>query len=105
MTPPAPTIRYFVTYSGVKLPLNLVNELDPTALSNRNTFFRAYYDADDRLLGFEKIVYGETEMSHRYEYHSCGALKRAEIVADGETAVLKLDRCGRPVGGGDTQQA
>ncbi len=32
--------RYFLTYTGVKLPLTLLNELQPGQLENRNTFFR-----------------------------------------------------------------
>ena len=29
--------RYFVSYSGVQLPLNLVQPLEPDGLRNRNT--------------------------------------------------------------------
>jgi len=36
--------RYFVSYSGVRLPFNLVNAIAVEALSNRNTFIRAYFD-------------------------------------------------------------
>jgi len=37
--------RYFLTYRGVKLPLQLAEELAPETLANRNTWFRADYDA------------------------------------------------------------
>jgi hypothetical protein len=32
------TSRYFVSYSGIKLPLKLVNEITETSLNNRNTY-------------------------------------------------------------------
>lgn len=92
------TCRHFVTYSGVKLPFNLVNPLDDHQLGNRNTFFRGYFDGDERLMGLEKVVYGEIELVHRYEYHPHGPLKRAEITdVDGEVTVLEFDERGEPV--------
>lgn len=91
------TCRHFVTYSGVKLPFKLVNELGDGELDNRNTFFRGYFDDDGRLAGFDKIVYGETELQHRYTYHADGALQRAEITdADEELTVLEFDAAGQP---------
>jgi hypothetical protein len=56
--------RFFVSYSGVKLPFNLVNPIDPEMLSHRNTFIRAYFDQAGTLSGFDKVVYGEVELSH-----------------------------------------
>ena|SRR5271165_7468079 len=76
--------RFFVSYSGVKLPFNLVNAIAAEALSNRNT-----------LTGFDKVVYGEVELAHRYEYHDNGALSRAEITMLDEDAVaLHFDEAG-----------
>jgi hypothetical protein len=87
--------RYFVTYSGVKLPLKLCQPLEAGALGNRNTFFRAWFDAQERITGFQKIVYGEVELEHRYEYSASGALESAEIVdAEGEVTVLHFDASG-----------
>lgn len=84
--------RYFVTYSGIKLPLKLTNPLEEAALSNRNTFFRAWFDERERMTGFQKMVYGEVELEHRYEYYASGALKRAEIiVAEEEVTVMHFD--------------
>jgi hypothetical protein len=40
--------RYYVTYSGVRLPLKLVNPLADSDIANRNTYFRAWYDELDR---------------------------------------------------------
>jgi len=74
------TRRYFLATNGVKLPLKLVSEIEPEALANRNTFIRAEYDAADRLLRFEKIVYGDIELTHIYDYDANGALRRAEII-------------------------
>jgi hypothetical protein len=90
--------RYFVSYSGVRLPFNLVNAIAVEALSNRNTFIRAYFDDAGMLSGFDKMVYGEVELSHRYEYHGSGRLKRAEIVMlDEEPAVLSFDETGSQI--------
>ncbi len=76
------TIRYFTSYSGVRLPLNLVGELAPADMHNRNTFYRGEYDADGRLVRCEKRVYGEIEVCHAYHYHPDGRLARA-VIDDG----------------------
>lgn len=84
--------RFFVSYSGVKLPFNLVNPIPADGLSHRNTFIRAYFDKAGLLSGFDKVVYGEVELSHRYEYYDNGSLKRAEIIMpDEEAAELIFD--------------
>lgn len=89
--------RYFVTYSGIKLPLKLSQPLEASALNNRNTFFQAWFDADERMTGFQKMVYGEVELEHRYQYHGSGALKQADIIdAEGEVTVLSFDESGAP---------
>ncbi len=76
--------RYFVSYSGVKLPLNLVNPLEAGELDNRNTYFCGYYDAEGKMVACEKRVYGEVEFSHLYEYHASGNLKSATIEMAGD---------------------
>jgi len=85
--------RYFLTYRcGTRLPLQLTEELPAGALRHRNTYFRARYDALDRLIRCEKLVYGEVEMSHSYEYDAAGRLCRAIItVGDEEPQTLCLD--------------
>lgn len=84
--------RFFVTYTGVKLPFKLVNELQPSEVENRNTYFRGYFDAQDRLTGFDKLAYGETELSHRYTYHANGKLELAQIIdIDGEITEMTFD--------------
>jgi len=83
------TTRYFLSTSGIKLPLRMVNEIEPDALSNRNTYIRADYDEAGRLLRFEKLVYGDIELTHVYTYDAEGALLRAEIsLAEEEPMVL-----------------
>ena len=90
--------RFFVSYSGVKLPFNLVNAIPAEGLSNRNTFIRAYFDQAGMLGGFDKVVYGEVELSHRYEYHGNGQLRRAEIIMlDEEPAALNFDETGSQI--------
>lgn len=91
----APTIRHFVTYSGVKLPLRLVNELQPSDTAHRNTFFRGVFDDQDRPLRIEKVVYGEIELCHVYRYDDRGTLRQAQITdADGEVTDLAFDENG-----------
>ena len=88
---------YFTSYTGVKLPFRLVNPLSSGEVENRNTYFQGWFDAAERLTGFDKKVYGEVELTHRYEYHANGALKRAEITdIDGEVTVLEFDADGNP---------
>lgn len=89
------TQRYFVSYSGVKLPLNLVNELHDSDRENRNTFFLGFFDAKQRLMRCEKRVYGEIELLHNYQYYPSGVLQLAEITdADGELTELRFDEQG-----------
>jgi len=86
--------RYFVTYSGVSLPLKLVNELAANETANRNTYFRAAFDPEGRLSLCQKVVYNEVELEHRYSYCDSGQLSRAEIVMDGECSVIEYDKAG-----------
>jgi hypothetical protein len=79
--------RYFVSYSGVKLPLKLINEIDEAGLANRNTYYCGYFDAEEKLLRCQKVVYGEVESEHVYEYHADGRLKQARIFEDDEERV------------------
>jgi len=99
MSTPTTNCRYFVSYSGVNLPLKLVNELQQEEdRANRNTFFLGFYDDQDRLIRCEKRVYGEQELLHCYEYHDNGALKQAEITdSDGELTILNFDFDGKPI--------
>jgi hypothetical protein len=92
------TCRFFVSYTGVKLPLKLVNPIEADALSNRNTFMRAYFNDAGLLMGFDKMVYGEVELAHRYVYHANGILKQAEIVMlDEDTVTLCFNEAGSPL--------
>lgn len=85
------TKRYFATYSGVKLPIKLSQPLEESAILNRNTYFIAYYDNTERMIGFQKMVYGEIEMQHYYSYDGSGKLFQAEITnADQEVTVIEM---------------
>jgi hypothetical protein len=87
--------RYFLTYTGVKLPLKLLTELEPAQLENRNTYFRGYFDGQDRLVGLQKLVYAEVEMEHRYAYHANGALRSVEITdGDGDRNIMEFGENG-----------
>ena len=88
---PAGESRYFLSYTGMKLPLQLISPIEAAEVRNRNTFFHALYDAQDRLVHCRKLVYGEVEMAHRYEYGADGRLCRAEVIdAEGEATVLEF---------------
>jgi hypothetical protein len=90
--------RHYVTYSGIKLPLKLVNPLEEADIANRNTYFRACFDEQGRMVLCQKVVYGEVELQHRYEYHDNGSLKLAEITeAADEPRVLRFDEQGQPL--------
>ncbi len=92
--------RYFLSYSGVGLPLRLVSPLAADELQNRNTFFRAVYDEADRLVSCEKLVYGEVELTHLYEYRADGVLSRARIsMGDDEPTEMLFDENGAPMRG------
>lgn len=92
------TCRYYVTYSGVKLPLKLVNPLAESDIANRNTYFRAGFDEHERMVWCEKMVYGEVELRHRYTYDAQGRLVQAEVTeADDEPRVLCFDASGNVV--------
>ena len=87
--------RYFVTYTGVKLPLKLITPLDPGDIRNRNTYMRAYFDQNERMTVCQKMVYGEIELEHHYQYHDNGVMKRVEIRFAGEEAgVMCFDENG-----------
>ena len=58
-------IRYFLSYTGITLPLKLTGELKASDLRNRNTWFEARYDDQGRVQSILKQVYGEVEMSHQ----------------------------------------
>ncbi|MEE2733063.1 MAG: DUF6156 family protein [Pseudomonadota bacterium] len=88
---------YFLSYSGVTLPLKLVRPLAEAEIENRNTFFGVRLDEDGREILIHKVVYGEIELEHRYGYHPDGALRWAEILDDeGEIQRLNFDAQGRP---------
>jgi hypothetical protein len=88
--------RYFSTYSGVQLPLNLLSELTEAEIANRNTYFAAYFNSTDQLMLCEKRVYGEVELTHCYEYHDNGQLKKAVVTdADEEENILAFDANGQ----------
>jgi hypothetical protein len=92
--------RHYVSYSGIKLPLKLVTPLDEQELDNRNTYFRGYFNEQSRIVACQKVVYGEIEFEHLYEYHPNGALKAAVIsLPDEEPRMMHFDEQGRPVAG------
>jgi hypothetical protein len=90
-------VRYFVSYSGIKLPLKLVNEITAASLNNRNTYYRGYFDARDKMLLCQKVVYGEVESEHQYQYYECGVLKHAKITEDDEAHEIRFNELGEMV--------
>jgi hypothetical protein len=87
--------RHFLTYTGVKLPLKMMNPLEDADIANRNTYFRAYYDEQGRMVLCQKVVYSEVELEHRYEYYNSGILKRVEIIeTDDDPKIMCFDEVG-----------
>jgi len=90
------TLRYFVTYTGVKPPVKLLDEMPATGLTNRNTYFRGWYNADEQLVKLEKAVYDGIELRHDYLYHPNGRIAQATIELPGEqTTVMTWDDEGK----------
>ena len=89
--------RYFVSYSGIKLPLKLVNEITEAGLNNRNTYYRGYFDAEGKMLLCQKMVYGEVESEHQYRYYDNGVLKRAQITEDDEVREIDFNELGEMI--------
>ena len=85
--------KNFVSYSGVALPLNLVTPIEGETLEGRITYFRGYYDDDDMLVKVEKVVYGEIEFEHEYEYYSDGRIKTVKLFEpdEDEPRVMEFD--------------
>ena len=84
--------RHFVTYTGVSLPLKLITPLDDDNVDKRITYIRGYYNEQDQLMALEKVVYGEVEFEHRYQYYPDGRLKSAELIEpDEEVNVMQFD--------------
>lgn len=83
--------RHYVSYTGVSLPLKLITPLENEDLDRRITYFRGYYNDQDQLMAVEKVVYGEIEFEHRYQYHPDGRLKSAELLeVDEEPRVMQF---------------
>ncbi len=80
----SPTVRYFLSYSSIKLPLNLVNEINEADLNHRNFYYRGVFDDQGRLSHCQKIVYNEVESEHYYRYHDSGRLVWAQVIEDDE---------------------
>ncbi|WP_230970098.1 DUF6156 family protein [Nitrogeniibacter aestuarii] len=88
--------QFYLSYTGVALPLRMVSPIDQAATENRNTWFGVCVDDAGRITLIHKRVYGELELSHRYEYDEAGRLSLAEIVnVDNEGRRLSFDTAGR----------
>ena len=97
MNSDAINIRYYVSYSGVQLPLKLVNEITAAGLNNRNTYYCGYFDGNDKMLLCQKIVYGEVESEHQYQYDDSGVLAHAKIIEDDEVREIRFNAQGEMV--------
>ncbi len=83
--------EYYLSYSGVGLPLKMVGQLEKKELNNRNTFFGVCLDEVGRIHRVQKIVYGEVELDHLYGYSDKGKLIMAEVTGqDGKLIKLSF---------------
>ena len=91
---------FYLSYTGIGLPLNLVGPLTLADIDNRNTYFGANFDADGRIARIHKVVYGAVELAHSYRYHANGVLASADILdandGDEELRTLRFDESGKP---------
>ncbi|MGE4482780.1 DUF6156 family protein [Acidocella sp.] len=87
VVPAARACRYFVTYAAIGLPFRLIGPIEGEQALNRNTFIRAWFDDGERLIGFDKLVHADVELSHRYFYDEDGALLSALVTMAGEAPV------------------
>lgn len=84
--------RHYVSYTGVNLPLKLITPLEDESAAGRITYMRAYYDDAGLLRVVEKMVYGEVEFEHRYDYYDDGRIKSAQLSEpDEEPQILQFD--------------
>jgi hypothetical protein len=78
-----------------QIALQSCESLAEGALSNRNTFIRAYFNKAGALTSFEKVVYGEVELAHSYKYYDNGFLKCAVItMPEEDPVVMSFDETG-----------
>lgn len=63
-------------------------------MENRNTYFAAGFDEQNRIVLCRKIVYGEIEFEHRYAYYDNGVLQRAGIDDEDESRTVEFDEYG-----------
>jgi len=92
------SVRYFTAYSGIKFPLKLVNELDNASLQRRITYFKGYYQDNGLILKLEKVVYGEVEFTHQYDYYPDGTLRKLMLIEGEEKPrILLFDRQGNAI--------
>jgi len=90
--------QFYLSYTGVTLPLKMVSPIEREATENRNTWFGVCVDEAGRITLIHKRVYGELELSHRYEYDDAGRLRLAEIInVDQEGTRLGFDETGQIV--------
>lgn len=78
--------RYYLSYSGIDLPLKLVGDLLPGEVENRNTYFGVLVDTQNQPVLIHKVVYGEVYLQHIYEFDDSQTLISATITTeDGDT--------------------
>lgn len=88
---------FYLSYSGISLPLKLVSPIDAASTQNRNTFFAEKQNADGLSIEIAKFTYGEMDLLHKYIYDESGMIVKAEITdGEGEIQHLSFDSQGRP---------
>lgn len=63
-----PTVKYFASWGGYKIPYIPQQEIDSLELNNYIEYYKVHYDNLNRIVIFEKYLEGKFEWSDEYFY-------------------------------------
>ncbi len=87
---------YYGTFGGYGALPHLSDNITREAALNKDGYYIAYYDEQDRLIAFAKYYKGKVIFSNKYYYRSTGTLERREGVGEtGGTTIYYFDKKGK----------
>lgn len=72
-------VLYFESFSGYKIPLNLVGQITKEESLSKKSFYVGYYGKDGQLQRVEKYYDGVIFFAHDYEYYASGSVKTSTV--------------------------